>query len=313
MKAIHYILIGIIVFLCSANSFSKTVSKVYSNGCKYVGEWKNGEIHGQNTDLPSKVQIKVDTVNFNMILVKAGTFMMGASDSIIRKMDKDARYTGAYNSGTILHEVTISQDYYIGETEVTQELWLAVMGEPVKTSYGNTWDFNGIGSTYPAYYVNWYDANIFIDKLNSMTNVVFRLPTEAEWEYAARGGKNSKGFLYSGSDDINTVAWYMDNSPKTNVGGYKNQVVKTKCPNELGIYDMTGNIWEWCSDFYSKSYYRESLSVDPQGSEKGNEHVIRGGSVGSDNTHCYIPYRKGVNPRIGHCSSGFRLVMTILR
>lgn len=193
----------------------------------------------------------VKDVSFNMIKVDGGTFMMGAydSDSEAEKNEKPR------------HEVTLS-DYYIGETEVTQTLWKAVMGS--NPSYNK-------GDNLPVENFSWNDCQEFISKLNAMTGATFCLTTEAEWEFAARGGNKSQGYKYSGSDDVDAVAWYQINSKM------KTHDVKTKQANELGIYDMSGNVEEWCSDWYNKKYYGSSAKVNPTGPSKGSTHVSRGG------------------------------------
>ena len=191
----------------------------------------------------------VKGVSFKMIKVEGGTFMMGATIDA-SKDEKPA------------HSVTLS-DYYIGETEVTQELWEAVMG-------GNPSHFKG--NKKPVEQVSWNDCQEFITMLNQLTGKNFRLPTEAEWEYAARGGKKSKGYKYSGSNTIENVAWYKDNSSSSTHN------VKTKQANELGIYDMSGNVWEWCQDWYGKKYYQNSSQTNPTGPSLGSYRVSRGGS-----------------------------------
>jgi formylglycine-generating enzyme required for sulfatase activity len=159
-----------------------------------------------------------------------------------------------------VYQVTLST-YYIGETEVTQALWTVVMGS--NPSYFT-------GNNRPVEQVSWDDCQTFIRKLNSLTGENFRLPTEAEWEFAARGGNNSQGYQYSGSNNLSSVAWYYDNS------GSQPHDVKTKSPNELGIYDMSGNVWEWCQDWYGK--YSSSSVSNPTGAASGSFRVKRGGS-----------------------------------
>ena len=149
----------------------------------------------------------------------------------------------------------------IGKTEVTQELWEAVMGS-------NPSEFNG--SNLPVENVSWEDCQTFIRKLNALTGKNFRLPTEAEWEYAARGGNNSRGYKYSGSNTVSNVAWYKDNSSSTT------HPVATKAPNELGIYDMSGNVEEWCNDGYGD--YTSASQTNPTGPNSGSDRVYRGGS-----------------------------------
>lgn len=201
--------------------------------------------------LSSNQTFTVAGVSFTMVFVEGGTFTMGATSEQVGEADDWEKPT---------HRVTLS-DYYIGETEVTQALWKAVMGS--NPSYFK-------GDNLPVENVSYDDVKTFITKLNQKTGKTFRLPTEAEWEYAARGGKKSKGYKYSGSDNINDVAWYKDNSDD------KTHPVKTKRPNELGIYDMSGNVYEWCSDWYGK--YTSEAQTNPQGPSGGSYRVLRGGS-----------------------------------
>ena len=189
--------------------------------------------------------ISVNGVSFTMVAVEGGTFLMGASRD-------------PYLEEFPVHNVTLS-DYYIGETEVTQELWETVMKDRPSCSFGNK---------KPVGNVSWDDCQEFITKLNQLTGKNFRLPTEAEWEYAARGGNRSNDYKYSGSDTIQNVAWYNYNYNTTHD-------VKTKQANELGIYDMTGNVWEWCQDWYGK--YSGSSQTNPTGPSSGNYRVKRGG------------------------------------
>ncbi len=194
----------------------------------------------------------VNGVSFNMVSVKGGKFTMGATPEQGRLFLSDAKPT---------HSVTLSS-YSIGQTEVTQELWQAVMG-------GNPSRFKG--DKQPVESVSYDDCKKFISKLNRLTGKKFRLPTEAEWEYAARGGKFSKGYKYSGSDNFDDVAWhaYAYNSTHT---------VATKNANELGIYDMSGNVYEWCSDWYGD--YTDSSQKNPKGPSSGVSRVARGGNYG---------------------------------
>ena len=190
-------------------------------------------------------------VTFKMIYVEGGTFTMGATPE---------QGEGATSWEKPAHKVTLS-DYYIGETVVTQALWKAVMGN-------NPSRFKG--ENLPVEMISWNDCNEFITKLNALTGKTFRMPTEAEWEYAARGGSKSRGYKYSGSDNIDDVACYEDNS------GGKTHEVGTKRPNELGIYDMSGNVGEWCSDWYGD--YSSSAQINPKGPNSGTYRVNRGGS-----------------------------------
>ena len=151
--------------------------------------------------------------------------------------------------------------------------------------------------------MSWNDCQEFIKKLNQLTGLKFRLPTEAEWEYAARGGKKSKGYKYSGSNNLGDVAWYTSTTNDTGT-----RPVGTKAPNELGIYDMSGNVWEWSSDWYSSSYYSSSPSTNPTGPSSGSNRVYRGGGWGNGALSCRVSLR-GDGPGGRDNGLGFRLVM----
>ena len=238
----------------------------------------------------------VNGVSFEMVAVKGGTFTMGGTSEQGSDAESDDKPT---------HSVTLS-DYYIGKFEVTQELWEAVMGS--NPSYDGGWTNEyGVGKNYPAYRVSWKDCQKFIKKLNKLcakqlNGKNFRLPTEAEWEYAARGGNKSKGYKYSGSNSIGDVAWYWDNS------GRKTHAVGTKSPNELGIYDMSGNVWEWCQDWYGS--YGSGSQTNPQGPWSGSCRVYRGGSWNFNAPGCRVSYRRNSAPDNRCYYLGFRLVVS---
>ena len=194
--------------------------------------------------------LTVNGIKYNMVWVDGGTFRMGATSEQGSEISDEKP----------VHSVTLS-GYYIGKTEVTQALWQAVMGS--NPSYFE-------GDDLPVEQVSWDDCQEFIRKLNSLTGQNFRLPTEAEWEFACRGGNNSRGYKYSGSNYIDNVAWYDGNS------GDKTHPVATKSPNELGIYDMSGNVWEWCADWYGD--YSSGRQTNPKGPYDGSYRVNRGGS-----------------------------------
>lgn len=246
---------------------------------------------GDGDTTPKNKTFSVKGVSFNMKLVKAGTFQMGSNDADARADEQP------------VHSVTISQDYYMGETEVTQELWKAVTGYS-PTSSGSKWaSSEGFGNNYPAYNISYDDVQEFITKLNALTGETFRLPTEAEWEYAARGGhKSVEDYAYSGSDAIADVAWYFQNSSS------KTHDVKTKAPNELGIYDMTGNVTEWCSDWYGN--YSSSPSTDPMGPTSGTYRVCRGGGWMGDSMDSRVTYRYFYARSYSKYDIGFRLALT---
>lgn len=242
------------------------------------------------TDGKNKV-FTVNGVSFTMVFVKAGTFTMGAT----------AEQNNPYSDEKPPHQVTLTHDYYIGETEVTQALWKAVTGYSPTVS-GDSWSSDyGIGDNYPAYYINIFDVHSFLTKLNSLTGEIFRMPTEAEWEYAARGGNKSDGYQYSGSNSVDDIAWYKDNSSS------KTHIVKTKMPNEQGLYDMSGNVYELCSDLYAT--YPDSSQIDPEGAPTGSEHVSRGGSWDDGFGGCRVAFRRRISSSWRLNDNGFRLVL----
>ena len=208
--------------------------------------------------------ISVGNVSFTMVRVDGSSFQMGATSE---------QGIDAMNDEKPIHQVKLSS-YYLGETEVTQALWEAIMGN-------NPSSF--IGSNRPVEKVSWDDCQEFIQKLNQKTGRRFRLPTEAEWEFAARGGSKSRRYKYSGGNNINAVAWFTDNSNGTT------HDVKTKQANELGLYDMSGNVWEWCQDWY-KSYSSDS-QTNPTGPLSGSSHLFRGGSWSRSARDCRVSIR----------------------
>ena len=224
--------------------------------------------------------IKIDKID--MVWVERDTFTMGCTainDSDCSSIEKP------------VHQVILN-GFYIGKYEVTQGLWKTVMGT-------NPAYYNGCGDNCPVERVSWNDAQEFITKLNEKTGKNYRLPTEAEWEFAARGGNQSQNYKYSGSNDIDNVAWYKDNS-----GGETRQV-GMKQANELGIYDMTGNVFEWCNDFYG--YYSNDSQTNPSGTNTGTTRVSRGGSYNYDLWFARLFGRNYNTPTTKTSSLGFRL------
>ena len=236
-----------------------------------------------NTSEPSEQTFMVKGVEFKMIKVEGSTFSMGATS----EQEYDA-----FSCEKPVHSVTLS-DYYIGETEVTQELWEAVMGS--NPSY-----FEG-DNQRPVENVSWNDCQKFIKKLNRLTGKEFRLPTEAEWEYAARGGKYSRGYKYSGSNNADEVAWYDSNS------GSKTHPVKTKKDNELGLYDMSGNVWEWCNDWWG--CYQSNSQTNPTGPSEGESRVLRGGGWCYFDMGVRVSRRDYLTPGYRHIIIGLRLAL----
>ena len=260
-------------------------------------------------ETPADIQQKLSD---SFVHVEGGTFQMGSDF--------------AYDNGKPVHKVTLTS-FYIAKTEVTQAQWIAVMVD-------NPSDFSG--ENLPVENVSWFDAIVFCNKLSMMENKTpvysiddktnpdewdytpccdnsingkvvmnkdadgYRLPTEAEWEYAARGGKNSKGYEYSGSDDLFSVAWYRSSSES------ETHEVATKEANELGLYDMSGNVWEWCWDRHG-FYHRISLK-DPSGPSSGTYRILRGGSWYNPLYYCRVAFRDFYSPDFRDKCTGFRLV-----
>lgn len=238
----------------------------------------------KESETANSISIPVkDGINIEMIKVEAGTFMMGA----IKEVKEP------YKIELPAHEVLLTEDYYIGKYEVTQALWNVVMDSKYSTNDGDL---------LPKNYVSWNDCQEFIEKLNKITGLKFRLPTEAEWEYAARGGKKSKRYLYSGSNNVLDVAWYDGNSSN------KRHPVGTKQANELGIFDMGGNVSEWCQDLWGQ--YQNDSQINPLGSSAGTKHVLRGGNYFFDIRICYLSYRMFAESNYKDAFNGFRLALS---
>ena len=236
----------------------------------------------------STIQNKTFTVNsvtFTMIAVEGGSFMMGATPEQgepVRDAEKP------------VHEVTLS-DYYIGQTEVTQELWQAIMGNNPSYFTGNL--------KRPVEQISWHDCQEFINKLNELSGQNFHLPTEAEWEFAARGGNKSLGYKYAGSDDIYAVAWWSGNSNES-------KPVATKVPNELGLFDMSGNVWEWCQDWSGD--YSDEAQINPTGPTNGTSRINRGGAWSINPAwSCRVSNRNSSSPTNINSILGFRLAMGV--
>jgi len=220
------------------------------------------------------------TINgIECVLVKAGTFMMGGKSG-----EEGYLWSGCYPQ----HQVTLTRDYWVSKYPITQGQYKSVIGSnPSYSDYG-------IGDNYPVNNVSWYDADEFCKSVGG------RLLTEAEWEFAARGGNKSKGYIYSGSNNLNEVGWYDgDNS------GGRTHPVGQKKANELGIYDMSGNVWEWCSDWYGD--YPNGSVTDPTGPSSGSNRVIRGGSWNYISPYCRVAHRNGYSPSYRRNDLGLRV------
>ncbi len=244
----------------------------------------------QSGAFTSKTYI-VDGERFRMVAVEGGTFTMGAT------AEQGTTYPESNEYPT--HQVTLS-NYMIGETEVTQALWQAVM-------HNNPSDWGDVEG--PVECVSWNDCQEFIAKLNELTGETFRLPTEAEWEFAARGGNKSQGWMYAGHELIYHVAWYKGNA--YDVGeispDYGVHPVAMKSPNELGLYDMSGNVWEWCQDWYGS--YSSEAQTNPQGPSSGTKRVYRGGAWGENASNCRTSTRRAGSPTLYFNALGLRLAL----
>ena len=235
---------------------------------------------------PEELEFVVGSCRFKMIKVDGGTFTMG----VTKEQGKDAYWARP------AHQVTLT-DYYIGQTQVTQALWTAVMGD-------NPSAFKG--DNFPVTNVSWVDCQSFIEELNRLLSKElggkhFALPTEAQWEFAARGGNKSKRYRYAGSNNIDDVAWYCDNSY------LMTNPVALKQPNELGLYDMSGNVEEWCQDWLG--YYSSDAQTNPQGPAWGPARVNRGGSCHYSTELCRVYYRYHQAPNEGTFDIGLRLCL----
>ena len=274
---------------------TRSGASVYQNGPIKVAvfnpyqykSYKVGFFFARDKDAPVSAAtsaavetITVNGVSFKMIRVQGGTFTMGATSE---------QGSDAFDREKPAHQVTLST-FSIGQTEVTQELWQAVMGS-------NPSDFKG--AKRPVEQVSWEDCQNFIRELNSLTGRRFRLPTEAEWEYAARGGNKGNGHKYAGSSTVNDVAWYAINS------GHQTHDVATKRANELGLYDMSGNVLEWCQDRYDS--YSSSSQTNPTGASSGSDRVIRGSCWYDGARSCRVSYRYGFTPSDRYDILGLRL------
>ncbi len=250
---------------------------------------------------PNLKSEQVEKLLGKFILVEGGEFIMGSPSEEEGRFDNELQ-----------HKVRLNT-FEIQETVVTQEMWEQVTGK-------NPYENKEYGSM-PITNVSWFDAVEFCNKVSELAglqacysknengNILcnwfadgYRLPTEAEWEYAAKGGNISKGYRFSGEDNLDEVGWYYDNS-----GGIIHRV-KGKEPNELGIYDMSGNVWEWCWDWYGSSYYSGGETTDPKGPTTGSRRVLRGGSWSSDAHYCHSAYRNYSYPSYSYTFVGFRVV-----
>ena len=280
--------------LCMEGLQREYVSYCLDSICYAMG-WQNKKPKCPNgSEMPKPIpvhdiRIAVKGISFNMIKIDGGDFVIGAST-------EQGRFAAFDEKPPV--KVRIST-FYLSEIPVTQALYKVLTNQNPS--------FN-VGDDLPVERVSYEDCEKFIDQLNQHTGSQFRLPTEAEWEYAARGGIKGKRMKYSGADDVNIsdYVWYGDNSSN------QSHEVGTKLPNELGLYDMSGNVSEWCSDWYSPSYANNGGEVDPQGPEEGVDKVYRGGSWYDKAMNCRVSKRFGMNPKYKNKLVGFRLAATYI-
>ena len=244
---------------------------------------KKQKANEQKNQQKSSSDVIIKRLVNNMVYVEGGTFIMGATSE---------QGSDAWDDEKPAHQVTLSS-FSIGKYEVTQEEWQAMMGS--NPSYFK-------GALRPVEKVSWNDCQEFIRKLNSMTSKRFRLPTEAEWEYASRGGNRSRGYKYAGGNVLDNVAWYENNSGNTHDVGQKS-------PNELGLYDMSGNVMEWCADWYGS--YSSNSQTNPTGASGGfNHRVLRGGFWSFGAKFCRVSSRSGDSPGFAGFNLGLRLALS---
>ena len=256
--------------ICAGESYTWDANKkIYTKPGSYTDTLQN--IYGCDSIVTLHLEVlpdpplsfTVNGVSFKMMRVRAGTFMMGASDDDIK----------AETNERPAHQVTLTRDYFIAETMLTQELWTAVMGTTIQEeeAKGSGDKGLGYGPNYPMYCISYYDCQNFVKSLSDSIGLEFRMPTEAEWEYAARGGHLSRGYKYPGSNNATEVAWNVTNDPSQ-----KLHEVKQLLPNELGLYDMAGNTWEWVFDY--NRFYTSEAQVNPIGDSLSTKAFVRGGS-----------------------------------
>ena len=263
-----------------SNEDRLAIEEFYKEKVKYAESELEKILDKLNVSITDTITVPGTNVSFNMVLVDGGKFMMGAKKGDASDDKKPAR------------QVTLS-DFWIGETQVTQALWKAVMGE--NPSYYND------DPNLPVEQVSWNDCQLFIKELNRLTGRAFHLPTEVQWEFAARGGNKSKGYKYAGSNDIKKVAWYSENS------GRKTHAVAQKDPNEIGLYDMSGNVYEWCQDWLADPSGESDAS--PTDSAIETYRVGRGGGWVSNDGDCCVSYRGGSSPSFTRKYVGLRLAL----
>ncbi len=258
----------------------------------------------QGQETPNEVDTFLNSAGMKLVKLPAGTFQMGcgvSTNEIARRFDRNIDHL---NDERPQHNVRLSTSFYLATTEVTQGQWKVVMG----TSPWSGQTHVAEGDDYPATYISWDDAVNFCRRLSANENRVYRLPSEAEWEYACRAGTTSI-FGFDTDDRLGDHAWFDDLDGNGNAK-YEQHVhrVGKKRSNHWGLYDMHGNVFEWCSDWYGKEYYANSPGVDPKGPSSGSLRVIRGGACDTISLNCRAAYRGTGLPLFSNASRGFRVV-----
>ena len=267
--------------------------KTYNSFIIFLGAWFGlsplylyAKPENNTPDSLQVLRIQVGELAFDMQKIEGGLFIMGGTPE---------QHNEVISTDLPTHTVSL-HTYYIGTTEVTQDLWQAIMPE---WYISDEWNI----PNQPITDVNWYDCQEFIRRLNNITGLPFRLPTEAEWEFAARGGNISRGYRFAGGNKIEDVSWGLSNA------GFRKHNVGERKPNELGLYDMTGNVSEWCSDWYWM--YHLGTEPYPQGAKEGELKVVRGGSFDNCKDNSYLSRREYYNPNEAMNYCGFRLALTL--
>lgn len=272
----------LLIVSCDKDPLYDKGDYLYENSDLTYLENFDGILIHWSEDVTEEQQEAIREIAASMVQVEGGTFTMGSNDSL-----------AATNEGPA-HQVTLS-NYRIAKFTITQKQWMAIMG------YSLNWDEHyGQGDQYPCTNLSMEEVDYFISKLNSLSGLNFRKPTEAEWEYAARGGKHSHGYLYSGSNNPDEVAWHQGN------GGNALHWPGSLQPNELGLYDMSGNIFEWCADHYAP--YTAEAQTDPV-CLSGNSRVVRGGSISYEAPYARVTARQQLNSSTRSFVVGLRLAM----
>lgn len=286
----------IVNMVADLKSFSEALTKRITGGASTSGSSRYGSSSQTNygTESGTNYTETVFGINMKMVYVEGGSFIMGCTGEQGSDCENDEKNTRRVNL----------TGYYIGMTEVTQGQWQRVMGTSVEQQRNKAnpnWPLRGTGADFPMYYVSWEEAMAFCEELSRQTGKRYTLPTEAQWEYAARGGNKNDGTKYSGSYSIDAVAWYSGNSDNGT------HMVGSRRPNGLGLYDMSGNVYEWCKDWYADSYIGYQTD-NPTGPSGGSDRVRRGGSWSSDARVCRVSYRNYYSPGYRDRNLGFRVV-----